>query len=247
MEDKPWQFCQNSNQQIARCSACPRRSATVDDKQSDGHSLNYRGKGRASNDPGPISDCTGCLVSSSQRHQGFFPSLALSCILLPAQMLIVKAGPSVCCAGMGLTQPAPATEINAYIITLPLKSDVEADIMHRHKWLIVRARLRCRYDEGFKGRKMWTDSHIVNMMIPGIRKKKNTSQPPRQLIRLWIAGRTCAGNIKITQYYTYPSCSTNTVNNILTRYYQTDSSIMSDNNSLNTHILLMRRNTGKLS
>lgn len=97
-EDKPWQFCQNSNQQIASCSACPRQSATVDDKQSDGHSLNYRGKGRASNDPGPILDCTGCLVSSSQRHQGFFfsPPLALSWILLLAEMLIVKAGLSAC-------------------------------------------------------------------------------------------------------------------------------------------------------
>lgn len=44
MEDKPWQFCQNSNQQIARCSARPRPSTTADDKQSDGHSLNYEGR-----------------------------------------------------------------------------------------------------------------------------------------------------------------------------------------------------------
>lgn len=45
MEDKPWQFCQNSNQQIACCSACLRPSTAVDDKHSDGHSLNYRRKG----------------------------------------------------------------------------------------------------------------------------------------------------------------------------------------------------------
>ena len=151
-EDKPWQFCQNSNQQIASCSACPRQSATVDDKQSDGHSLNYRGKGRASNDPGPILDCAGCLVSSSQRHQGFFfffffsPPLALSWIWLPAEMLIVKAGLSACDQVQAWVskQSAPATGINAYIIReasllcLPLSFDVDADIMQLEWWLIVR-------------------------------------------------------------------------------------------------------------
>lgn len=120
MEDKPWQFCQNSNQQIACCSACPRRSATVDDKQSDGHSLNYRGKGRASNDPGPISDCTGCLVSSSQRHQGFF-SPTCSFLYFAAGRNADSEGRPKCLRpspGTGLTKPTPATGINAYIITL---------------------------------------------------------------------------------------------------------------------------------
>lgn len=74
-EDKSRQFCQNSNQQIACCSVCPRQSVSVTDKQSDGHSLNYCEKGRACNDPGPILDCSGCLVSFPQKHKDFFPPL----------------------------------------------------------------------------------------------------------------------------------------------------------------------------
>lgn len=110
-EDKSRQFCQNSNQQIACCSVCPRQSVSVTDKQSDGHSLNYCEKGRACNDPGPILDCSGCLVSFPQKHKDFFP--------LSWPFLYFALGRNTDSEGRpkwSETANAP-TEINTYIIT----------------------------------------------------------------------------------------------------------------------------------
>lgn len=97
-EDKPRQFCQNSNQQIACCSACPRQSATVAHKQSDGDPLNYREEG------GPVTICGPFWTAPVVLSHLLRTSEALSCVSLQAEMLEMKAGPSVC---VGLKAPAP--------------------------------------------------------------------------------------------------------------------------------------------
>lgn len=103
------------------------RAPTAEDKQSDGHSLNYEGRGGGPvTIQGPFKSCAGCLVSSSQIYQeGFFsppPQTPRppSCTLLPAEMLIVTARPTCLwqSAGMSLNEaPPPATRINVNIIT----------------------------------------------------------------------------------------------------------------------------------